>query len=102
MRTALLLVSMVLLAASIAWGQTSKATIEQTTKPLALEEARLKCPISLPEGAKKIHYAYYSDVTVGTCFSSALRISAQSKLKARPINLGKSPDRSPNSQIDQG
>lgn len=63
-----MLVSAVLMATGAAWWQTSKPTIEQTTKPLALEEARSKCPISLPDEAKNIQYAYYSDVTVHQSF----------------------------------
>lgn len=68
MRSITLLTTTVLLAASTVWWQASKPTIEQTTKPLALEEARSKCPISLPREAKNIQYAYYSDATVHQSF----------------------------------
>ena len=68
MRAMALLVSTVLLLASVAWGQTSKPTIEQTTKPLGLGEARRKCPIALPKEAKNIQYARYSDWAVHQSF----------------------------------
>jgi hypothetical protein len=64
MRPIRLLVATILLAASTVWWQASKPTIEQTTRPLALKEARQKCPIALPEGAMNIQFAYYSDATV--------------------------------------
>lgn len=63
-----LLVSIVLLTANTAWGQASKPTIEQTTKPLGLEEAGRKCPIPLPKEAKNIQYARYSDWAVHQSF----------------------------------
>ena len=68
MRAVSLLLSTALLAGSAVWWQTSKPTIEQTTRPLALEEARPKCPISLPREAKNIQYAYFSDATVHQSF----------------------------------
>jgi hypothetical protein len=68
MRLITLLVATIALAGSTVWWQVSKPTIEQTTKPLALEEARQRCPIALPEGATNIQFAYYSDATVHQSF----------------------------------
>src|SRR5688572_15683135 len=67
MRAVSLLASTILVAAGPVWWQT-KPTIEQTTKPLALQAARSKCPIPLPDEATNIQYAYYSDVTVHQSF----------------------------------
>ena len=40
-----------------------KPQIRQTIKPLSLEEARAKCPITLPPEARNIQYPLRADVT---------------------------------------
>jgi hypothetical protein len=53
----------IFVAGSLGCLRHSRPQITQTTEPLSFEQARGKCPITLPPEAKNIEYAIRSDVT---------------------------------------
>jgi len=55
------------LVAGLVWF-VLRPNVEQTSRPLSFQEARSKCPIPLPAGARNVQFAFIQDWIYYQCF----------------------------------